>query len=978
MRRRTALQARALRHRPQRRHLDRAGHERIGRPERAQRLQGLSDLLDRHRGAAAEQVAERALVQQMLVLRARPARQADAQPQQMARPGQRDIEQPQILAQALALGLVQRLAVGREVQPAPALGIDPLDERRIALLHRPRRRREGHHHHRIFQALGLVHRDDLHQLGIALQPHHPLVAAGLTATAAQARDLLGQPADLRLLALEPAAGRLQQLAQVQQVGQAPLAVGHLLAGQPARRQVQQMQRLAHQRQHALALPDAAQLRQQRQPRVPGHIVVHQPRQLVERQAHRRGGEGRTRQPGVLRLGHRLQPAQQVARLGGVEDGILVGQIDRGHAGPAQRPAHRLGLAAVAHQHRDVARRQAARLAAGAAKGQARVVEPVDDALGGAARQHLAQFLGRQRLRQPLDLQRRQRGVATAQRLVAPLGADRIERQRGLAAGTRLSRTTEAEGLAGPALLGLQEDRVDRTDQRLRRAVVGAQRVVAPGGGAAHRQVAVDVGAAEAVDRLLRVADHQQRGGRIVVGDAVEAVEQPVLQRRGVLELVDQRDRVLRQDALAQPRAGLARQRLLEPALQVGEAELRRGALELVEPLRDAPRRMAQQARARRLQRRQLGLQRLELGEGGRDLAAVVVLLQRLAQAVGRQPPRAGVGLQHQPLGQRILGPGDDLAMPFLQRLRIDLDAAERRLRSVLLAVDPGEHRLGPLDPAGLERQQPRAARLDPVRQPVGQRLRAVGGVQQLLVHQQRPGLAAHRLGIGPLAVQQLQRGHRQRIDLAAPDIEHRLLQQLGLVGDQLLGEQAAAVEGMLAQRALAPGVDGVHRRLVHALGRQRQPMRGARAGRLVGAVGGQRLHEGVAAGRQRRGVAEQARRIDQPLADARGQLARRRAGEGHHQDLRRQQRPRLARAVVAVAEHQAQVERRDGPGLAGAGAGLDQARAAQRQGQRIEPRAHAASSAPAAPASSSSSPASASPSGSTVTPPSRTQACSGP
>ncbi len=71
-------------------------------------------------------------------------------------------------------------------------------------------------------------------------------------------------------------------------------------------------------------------------------------------------------------------------------------------------------------------------------------------------------------------------------------------------------------------------------------------------------------------------------------------------------------------------------------------------------------------------------------------------------------------------------------------------------------------------------------------------------------------------------------------------------------------------------------------------------------------------------------------------ADAVRQLARGRAGEGHHEDLGRHQRAQVAgRCAVsiglAMAQHQPQVERGDGPGLAGAGAGLDEAAAPQRQ-----------------------------------------------
>lgn len=171
-----------------------------------------------------------------------------------------------------------------------------------------------------------------------------------------------------------------------------------------------------------------------------------------------------------------------------------------------------------------------------------------------------------------------------------------------------------------------------------------------------------------------------------------------------------------------------------------------------------------------------------------------------------------------------------------------------------------------------------------------------------------------------------------------------------LVGSQRLVEGVAAVEGMLAQHALAPGVDGEHRRVVHRLGGHRQPPRGLGACGLVRVIGEQRGEQSVVA--PGRGLAAKAARgFDQARADALGQLLGGRAGEGHHQNLGRKQRAvkggrrgvcagfvagvAFARAP-AVAEHQPQVERGDGPGLAGAGAGFDEAAAVEGKAQRLE------------------------------------------
>ena len=79
---------------------------------------------------------------------------------------------------------------------------------------------------------------------------------------------------------------------------------------------------------------------------------------------------------------------------------------------------------------------------------------------------------------------------------------------------------------------------------------------------------MDVGTAEGVDRLLGVADHEQAGfprlGLVGIGgDPVDALEDPVLHRVGILELVDQRHRELLADQCA---------RRSPPGLQARAAE----------------------------------------------------------------------------------------------------------------------------------------------------------------------------------------------------------------------------------------------------------------------------------------------------------------------------------------------------------------------------------------------------------------------
>ena len=73
----------------------------------------------------------------------------------------------------------------------------------------------------------------------------------------------------------------------------------------------------------------------------------------------------------------------------------------------------------------------------------------------------------------------------------------------------------------------------------------------------------------------------------------------------------------------------------------------------------------------------------------------------------------------------------------------------------------------------------------------------------------------------------------------APVVLRGFFQHRLLVGGELFVEQAGAVESMLAQHALAPGVDGVDGRVVHAFGRHCQTPGCGGAGRRLRVVGDQ-------------------------------------------------------------------------------------------------------------------------------------------
>ncbi|MBP1683960.1 MAG: hypothetical protein H6Q33_103 [Deltaproteobacteria bacterium] len=110
-----------------------------------------------------------------------------------------------------------------------------------------------------------------------------------------------------------------------------------------------------------------------------------------------------------------------------------------------------------------------------------------------------------------------------------------------------------------------EQLIDRLDEATVGAPVGEQRV------AVHRirlggDVGEDIGAAEGVDGLLRIADQEQRGLRAVV----EAVKNPILHGIGVLKLVDQCGAELGADLLGQGRSAGPGQGLVQALQEIVE------------------------------------------------------------------------------------------------------------------------------------------------------------------------------------------------------------------------------------------------------------------------------------------------------------------------------------------------------------------------------------------------------------------------
>ena len=177
------------------------------------------------------------------------------------------------------------------------------------------------------------------------------------------------------------------------------------------------------------------------------------------------------------------------------------------------------------------------------------------------------------------------------RVCCTLGSSRWTTRRRTGAVTRRARQARrlvgvrgADGAIDDLLVaqrGAAEHRVVGVDQPLVAAPVDRERRARVGrlGGV---EVGVDVGAAERVDRLLRVADQHQRRAAA----AERAAQDVPLHGVGVLELVHEHDAI----ALSQPRGGRRAagtlERLVEPREQVVVAHHRQLALAPLELLAD--------------------------------------------------------------------------------------------------------------------------------------------------------------------------------------------------------------------------------------------------------------------------------------------------------------------------------------------------------------------------------------------------------
>ena len=521
---------------------------------------------------------------------------------------------------------------------------------------------------------------------------------------------------------------------------------------------------------------------------------------------------------------------------------------------------------------------------------------------------------------------RGRGGFLVVRLVARDEVDAVQR---IAAARLGGVGPEAGVLLRQA--GLLEHRVHRRQHWRRvapRVVAGQQHAVqAFADEVPRRGEDARFGASEAVDALLGIAHDEHRGRPLSAGAATGAditrqprVQRVPLQRAGVLEFVDQQV------------SHLAVQPLLHPARQLGVAE----------------------------QRQRTALEVVHVDEAALPLQALEGLEQRQREPAHLLVPGARVGLV-----QRQLQPGEPVAQVEQQRrvaqrldqralLREQLGAHRGERAGFSLRLVPGRrqrhlqgHRRGllrlvpSLPQLGGERLQLAAHRGEGVDRigergqfghHLGRRRHAVhqstvrlrqAQLDALVEGRQQPVLQlVAAVDQAELAIDRQQRFVRQhgRVE-ALPELGH----QVGLVLQQLqLGRQPLRTQQFQrrgAQQLGEPGVEGadLHRPrfLQQALLQRRQP-------------GSERLGLGLRqaplAQREHAARVVAMGELMQPLVQAGAHLASRLAGEGDRDDVLR----------PGAVQQRAQDARHQHPGLARAGAGLDDDAACRIAGQRVE------------------------------------------
>ncbi len=808
-------------------------------------------------------------------------------------PGQGHVEQAQLLGEPLLLRQGVVFEVGQQVEDQAALVPLFVEQGRQAAFDRLRPPEEGQEHHRVLQPLALVDGDDLHQRLVALQAQLLLLALAVGVGA-----LLGEPVQQVLDAMMFAAGVLDHLGQLQQVGKSSLTA---FEAQQAVGDAPVVQQVAEHGHEVGPQPEVVVAVERLHQILPAVFIRHEGVQLARGQPQKPGAEGGAQGPLFVGLGHGEEDAQQLVGLLALQHAVAA-VVDAGHAAGAQGLLHLRGLVAVTHQHGDVPRRQRGvlqgcpRLGAeaqqphdllGAGEAELLVGPPLVDDLAGPA-------VGILRL--PGNKPRLERGghlTVHAQGLGIGLAC------RGHRFEVDVALVDEGGGATA-------EEDIDPLHQPLGRAPVGTQgeAVVSGVGVALGHHVGEDVGAAEAVNGLLGVADHEQPAAGAL---AVDGRKDAVLLRVGVLELINEGQREALGDAPGELLPPLPLQGIAEAGQQVVEGDHRQLLL----------------AGGKRLAAGVDGLHRKPqllhaaqgdgaVAEGEEGVLGGLNSLFLLGRGDGAG--QLAGGKEFQVGGQGVVSGrgGEELIHGQSRRLhRLELVGAAAQ---VLAVVDEGEDGLSLLRP-----QRGHFGEHRPVDGRFERPLVQLGQDHQLPPRHVGANGPAQPLGGAPAVTRQLRQAG-VAVEFPAPEILHHPGEQLALVGDEFGIEQRPALEGVLQQHALAEAVDGENGRLVDG-----GELVDEALGRLLGVLQPrqQLVQQRVVAG----GPLQRRQGLPHTGANAVPQLFSGGLGEGDHQNFAHR---------TPLFQQQAQVEGGDGVGLAGAGARLDEAHAVAGKLQGLE------------------------------------------
>ena len=446
-----------------------------------------------------------------------------------------------------------------------------------------------------------------------------------------------------------------------------------------------------------------------------------------------------------------------------------------------------------------------------------------------------------------------------------------------------------------------------------------------------RQIREQIGVAETVNGLFRVADHEYRG----ILPVINRRENRILERVGILKFVDQRGGKTLADRIGQP----VHVRIVQGIVQIREhvVERDRAALAFFRfqvfgcLIQKTPHQsiacsleLRLQFTATRIQRigkiekRMLGRYELRLGlalNPGRHHHDSTVVMTEHEQAIVR-------GEQTFIFTERLADTGEFLVRVF--QCSIAATFLKQRPDSLFFS-SPAAGR------CRIRRLKLRESRRDGLRRHIRRLHIRPAQIGQRFFHalpQQRFQRVRRKAG----RLDPARQGRRKIAagDICTPEIIDRFAYQLGIVRFGIHRKRLTRRKRRQRQRTLAKTVDRENRRLIERLERQLQQAGKFLTRQAVCHAPLQQLRdEGIVCIRCIR--CQRSQRIGDAVADTLAQFVGRRLCERHHQNLADRQ---------FLFQQQAQVQIADIPCLAGTGGSLDDRTAIQRTVQYVELSCH--------------------------------------